>query len=29
MAASGKILPDAKDLMWIFGQTDKMEFIKG
>ena len=28
-AALGALSIEAKDLMWIFGQTDKMEFIKG
>jgi ATP-dependent DNA helicase RecG len=29
MAASGAVSDEAADLMWIFGQIDKMEFIKG
>jgi ATP-dependent DNA helicase RecG len=28
-AAAGSVPEEARDLMWIFGQTDKMEFIKG
>jgi ATP-dependent DNA helicase RecG len=29
MSAVGELSEEAKDLMWIFGQTDKMSFIKG
>jgi len=29
MASAGALPEEAMDLMWIFGQTDRMEFIKG